>query len=1258
MNNIEVKINGKEVRITKGSASMIICLLLILIIAPKAVSQGLCICDLENACLDFDEAQCYLNNCPSGWVYSPIGDHSCYLSDSEEHVCCCFVSTTTILTTTSTTLPCSEYCLEKYGVTSEWICIDAVSWWNDIHPITPDWQTAVRDPKNPLPIDTGICPPAGHPEGICLNSVQCCLTADSSFSATRSYWTDACEGEGPGGEGVCCIYNCAYDDECPDDGIACNGEEICSLSSHTCTHSNPMSCADDGEVCTGDGCRSRPVNEYTCDIHPYSPRRGSPCIEDDCFCSDRVCEANGYEWSGKPSPLGCGGNDVCCCGTGPCSSYGGMCLPAGIGCGVIEQDNDECWISDCCEGAIDRDCAICKDPCEDLCSGSGEYLESCMYFSDINDFECWCTPLAPDCSSRCGNGLNLGWDLCDEGELCCMGGVSTTSSSSSTLTTLGCEYCGEVEIYDYPRTIYGWMPFEINYSYRGSGVSTDYPYDVRKLLIDGTLAHLSMPYYPHTDCMINDTSDCTELQDTFVTRCPPGETGDHDFNITCMAVGSDSQSYCGEGYDEESSDTVTIECVFGLLKDYALIFNVSSYSPIADCEPHMWWQETTDVWHKIDLDNCLTYNPPELVDHCIKPQDFIVDQFNTITLINVTCPITYMWNIWCENDVGMTAFASDNWTFKTYCPEMLLSNELNANCILCQQNGFIFSGNQFGCGGSMFGFNSVAGHIPDCCGNDANEFYIQEKFGDGMTGIASGGACCSAIDECVDDVCYPIGTLRDANEDGNDDVCGDAGVWNDCDPGISGTCGAGYICDAGVCVNVENTVCYTGSSASGYDYCTDSFSDLCSAGGFVASSSCTDICSDIGLSCLNGFNVIPSGSINTCSTPSDDPSGSSVVRLGCGGTITNGFAHCYCIDPIVDPDSSCEVCTGAFLEYNGSCSSLEITFFGGPGSSNNCCGDDEASEKYMSFNHAKSPKNYNPCDKGNCTDQTLYCSDSDKKCVFDGELYINAELNSRARPGDFNSPIDGWADVNQDGIYGEYCGVDNAVGAWMDVDGHWFNCEDLGGFIWIKEGEDRLGNLPGEYARRSIECCGDDTNEDYWHFKPFIGLSYPEKEFDPCDKPGFSCSEDTSDEACCKLPSQGLHDGVYSNKCYTGSDFGGERRRKSNDQQRGYADIDGDGVVGALALSDGLWYDCDGNETLCGRMYCDYSWVLEGETAGGGSYPGEYDSNPGGDGTLLECCGDDQGEYYIDSMSSCDGTEACCNNEYDTVLGGICVNSC
>ncbi|MFH1403047.1 MAG: hypothetical protein ABIH11_02125 [Candidatus Altiarchaeota archaeon] len=131
-----------------------------------------------------------------------------------------------------------------------------------------------------------------------------------------------------------------------------------------------------------------------------------------------------------------------------CEMQGGDCTYADVACGLVEYNNGECWVRDCCEGEIDPDCDNCLDYCRDYCHDLGQaqatprdmYVETCEEGPVVPVCVCSDTNYESVCDEKCDPGAeNLGWDLCnepgDEGNLCCMAIIPTTTSSSVTSTS-------------------------------------------------------------------------------------------------------------------------------------------------------------------------------------------------------------------------------------------------------------------------------------------------------------------------------------------------------------------------------------------------------------------------------------------------------------------------------------------------------------------------------------------------------------------------------------------------------------------------------------------------------------------------------------------------------------------------------------------------------------------------------------------------------------------------------------------------------
>ncbi|MFC2153851.1 PKD domain-containing protein, partial [Candidatus Altiarchaeota archaeon] len=294
-----------------------------------------------------------------------------------------------------------------------------------------------------------------------------------------------------------------------------------------------------------------------------------------------------------------------------------------------------------------------------------------------------------------------------------------------------------------------------------------------------------------------------------------------------------------------------------------------------------------------------------------------------------------------------------------------------------------------------------------------------------------------------------------------------------------------------------------------------------------------------------------------------------------------------------------------------------------------CCGDD-ANERYNFRDDVADVDDDGLCENGDdITDE--YCvggSDigdfsccNSTKCVYNGECFI---------PWTTSFELE---DVDGDGVDGEVC---MNGGFWEDCDANLQMCEGVCGFKMISGGENESTQF-GEYdTGNSTECCGDDFGEDYKWFVPAdIGFMDPPDWF-PCNTGNCSngTSENFSDRACCN----DSEDCVFQGECYTGISYASPLPRISNlnDPVRGLADVNFDGVVGAFCdPSMHRWMDCDASDNIC-QDNCNYTWLTLTYPQ---PWPGEFSTwghNP-------SCCGDDVGEYYINSTSFVGGDESCCN---------------
>jgi len=198
---------------------------------------------------------------------------------------------------------------------------------------------------------------------------------------------------------------------------------------------------------------------------------------------------------------------------------------------------------------------------------------------------------------------------------------------------------------------------------------------------------------------------------------------------------------------------------------------------------------------------------------------------------------------------------------------------------------------------------------------------------------------------------------------------------------------------------------------------------------------------------------------------------------------------------------------------------------------------------------------------------------------------------------------------------GEYKACYNAV-YYIDGDANQFTCECNVSGIWTP--------LPGQSA-----CLGDDGEE------PICESWYPHI-WDLND----SCA-----------PCGGLDMCVDDNSCYNDGQF-----RDVDDTEFGMGVQTGDWEICIGALHE--WHDADENQSICDASLnwsgvpltatgCSGAscWVMEGEDSNFGGYNDSVGQKS------VECCGDDQGEYYIKTNIM----YACCDDPTDFAhSNGIC----
>jgi cysteine-rich repeat protein len=229
----------------------------------------------------------------------------------------------------------------------------------------------------------GTAPPdgfacGGDPRRICLS--RTCVESICGDGFVDTGAGESCEPPGEGRCGSTCTVPCAGDDDCPDDGNVCNGEEYCSMDEQRCRQRNPLPdgspCAGTpGRICVFGSCQESVCGDGFADGGMVPPEEcddgnateGDGCdpdcsyschTDEDCddgrSCSDDRCQV----WSthtcvSLPSPAG----TLCRPAEGPCDAEdrcdgvspdcpADVVAPGGTPC----SDGDRCTRDDACDG--------------------------------------------------------------------------------------------------------------------------------------------------------------------------------------------------------------------------------------------------------------------------------------------------------------------------------------------------------------------------------------------------------------------------------------------------------------------------------------------------------------------------------------------------------------------------------------------------------------------------------------------------------------------------------------------------------------------------------------------------------------------------------------------------------------------------------------------------------------------------------------------------------------------------------------------
>lgn len=259
----------------------------------------------------------------------------------------------------------------------------------------------------------GLCIGLGDPcsaGGECANSCNentdsCLLSQGTACSTDENPCTDdLCDGAGSCEH----TFNVA---PC-DDGVFCNGADICSEGSCSDHAGNP--CASGSEC--ADDCNENAGNCFDA--------VGTSCLTDGNVCTDNICDGLGA-CIHPNNTVGCD-DGLFCTVTDTCLN--GTCVGAGNPC----SGGDEC--SDLCDDAADN----CHDPSGNACTDDGNPCTD-----DICDGSGGCSH--PFNSAPCDDG-----NACTDGDVCfagaCTAGAPLNCDDANSCTddscnvATGCEY--------------------------------------------------------------------------------------------------------------------------------------------------------------------------------------------------------------------------------------------------------------------------------------------------------------------------------------------------------------------------------------------------------------------------------------------------------------------------------------------------------------------------------------------------------------------------------------------------------------------------------------------------------------------------------------------------------------------------------------------------------------------------------------------------------------------------------------------------
>jgi Beta-propeller repeat len=273
----------------------------------------------------------------------------------------------------------------------------------------------------------GVCYPNGevNPDNPCeICDIAVSEVSWSNLDGVVCDDDEFCNGDDTCLGGLCSVH---AGDPCDDDGLYCNGGEVCNEDTDQCDHIEQPDCSDDGVFCNGDEFCNEDIDD--CD-HQNPPE----CTDDGVFCNgEEFCDEDSDACNSQNAPdcsdnlLWCDGEEYCDEDTDQCDHRNAPnCVDDGFWCNgeeYCDEDTDQCDsqnIPDCPDDAL-------------YCNGE-EYCNE-----DIDDCDHQNPPECPDDGLFC-----TGEEFCDEDNDQC-GQRDTPDCADDGLWCNGEEYCDEDE---------------------------------------------------------------------------------------------------------------------------------------------------------------------------------------------------------------------------------------------------------------------------------------------------------------------------------------------------------------------------------------------------------------------------------------------------------------------------------------------------------------------------------------------------------------------------------------------------------------------------------------------------------------------------------------------------------------------------------------------------------------------------------------------------------------------------------------------